>query len=166
MDHSTGKLYTDLYCKPADAHNYLPADSHHPSHCITSLPYSQILRIKRICTKEEDFIKHTDDTKSYFLRQGYSQGIFDNAFSKVQTKTREEILYGARATPTMEATPIPLITTYGNGMPNVTKIMHKHWNVLLSSPIAKETMPSKPMVAYRRPKNIRHSPDCNQLPPR
>lgn len=100
-------------------------------------------------------MKHTNDMQSYFARQGYSQDMFDKALTKVQTRTREEILYGDRPTPEMEAPPIPLITTYGCGMPNVTKIMHKHWNVLLSSPIVKEIMPTKPTVAYRRPKNIR-----------
>ena len=67
MNHETGKLYTDLYCKPTDAHNYLPAQSYHPSHCNKSLPYSQILRLKRICTNKDDFAKHTSDMKGYFL---------------------------------------------------------------------------------------------------
>ena len=49
------KPYTDLYCKPTDAHNYLLYNSCHPKHLTRSLPYSQLLRIRRICQKIEDY---------------------------------------------------------------------------------------------------------------
>ena len=155
MDHSTGKLYTDLYSKPTDAHNYLPATSHHPPHCIKSLPYSQTLRLKRICTKDTDFIKHTDDMRDYFARQGYSNKMFDESLEKVKKLDRQKLLHEERTASKTDAPPIPLITTYGTGMPNITKIMQTHWHTLLSSPILKELLPTKPTVAYRRPKNIK-----------
>ena len=155
MDHSTGKLYTDLYSKPTDAHNYLPADSYHPPHCIKSLPYSQILRLKRICTKNDDFIKHTRDMKTYFKRQGYSDKLFDNAFDKVKDLDRHTLLHGERHVNHDTTIPIPLITTYGTGMPNITQIMRKHWPILMSSPLVKEVLPNTPTVAYRRPPNLK-----------
>jgi hypothetical protein len=49
-----GDLYTTLYSKPTDAHMYLHYTSSHPKHCKTGLPYSQFLRIRRICTKMGD----------------------------------------------------------------------------------------------------------------
>ena len=51
-------LVTDLYTKPTDRNTYLPYDSAHPIHCMRGLPYDQFLRIRRICSKEEDFIHH------------------------------------------------------------------------------------------------------------
>ena len=45
-----GRIWTDLYCKPTDSHNYLHFDSAHPEHNKLSLPYSQYLRLKRICS--------------------------------------------------------------------------------------------------------------------
>ncbi len=60
-----------------------------------------------------------------------------------------------RSMPTTEASPIPLITTYGVGMPNITNMMRKHRDTLLSSPLVKEVMSSQPLVAYRRPENIK-----------
>ena len=56
---------------------------------------------------------------------------------------------------TLEASPVPLITTYGVGMQNITKIMRKHWNTLLSSPLVKEVMSPQPLVAYRHLENIK-----------
>ena len=39
------KLYTNLYSKPTDSHNYLLYDSAHPQHTKRSLPYSQFRRL-------------------------------------------------------------------------------------------------------------------------
>ncbi len=125
MNHAIGKLYTDL-CSKSDAHNYVPADSYHPHHCIKSFPYSQILRLKRICTKEEAFLKYTADMWVYFNRKGYSDKLFDDAFDKVKTLDSQSLLHGERHADDQDIIPIPLITTFGTGMPTITHIMRKH----------------------------------------
>ena len=54
---SKNRLQTTLYKKPTDCQNYLHAKSAHPFSLKKSIPYSQALRIKRICsTFEEDKI--------------------------------------------------------------------------------------------------------------
>ena len=49
-----GGISTDLYVKPTDSNNYLLFSSAHPVHCKRRIPYSQFLRIRRICFKEAD----------------------------------------------------------------------------------------------------------------
>ena len=49
-------IQTDLYTKPTDSHNYLNYKSAHPRHCRAGIPYSQFLRLKRICSTEMTFI--------------------------------------------------------------------------------------------------------------
>ena len=53
---SDNTLYTTLYEKPTDAHLYLHYDSAHHSPCHSRGPYGQFVRIRRICSKNEDFI--------------------------------------------------------------------------------------------------------------
>ena len=48
-----GIMSTDIYNKLADKHQYLSPQSCHPKHCTESIPYSQALRIKRICSNEQ-----------------------------------------------------------------------------------------------------------------
>jgi hypothetical protein len=48
-----GIMSTDIYSKPTDTHQYLSPQSCHPNHCTKSIPYSQALRIKRICFNEQ-----------------------------------------------------------------------------------------------------------------
>lgn len=69
----TGKLYTDLYVKPTDKSNYLHFSSAHPPHCKKSLSYSQFLRINKICTKDEDFERNSEDKSKHFQRRGSLQ---------------------------------------------------------------------------------------------
>ena len=57
-DHD-GTLWTDLYCKSTDSHSYLHYTSAHLSHCKCSLPFSQFLRVRRICSHNSDFLRHS-----------------------------------------------------------------------------------------------------------
>ena len=46
------QLVTDLYVKPTDIHQYLHASWCHISHCKKSIPFSQNLRLNRICSEK------------------------------------------------------------------------------------------------------------------
>ena len=56
---TTEKLQTTLVTKPTDAHSYLQSQSTHPKHLKDSLPYSQSLRLKRICSLPEDIMRRS-----------------------------------------------------------------------------------------------------------
>ena len=64
-------IMTTLYTKLTDSHNYLYYDSAHPQKCKDSIPYSQFLRVRRICTVNSDFDKNTNELCKYFLRRKY-----------------------------------------------------------------------------------------------
>ena len=91
-----GKLWTDLYCKPTDSHMYLHYESAHPSHCKKSLPYSQLLRLKRICTKQEDFVKHCIIICCHFIRRGYPTSLITDAIIKASRVRRMDLLENER----------------------------------------------------------------------
>ena len=52
-----GELKTDLFVKPTDTHQFLDPTSYHPHHCKKRTPYSQALRLKRICSDNTNFDK-------------------------------------------------------------------------------------------------------------
>ena len=70
---SRGNLYTDLYSKPTDTHNYLRYESCHPYQTKSGLPFSELLRVRRICTLESDFQFNAIQIIQYFIRQGYPE---------------------------------------------------------------------------------------------
>ena len=67
------RLATDLYVKPTDTHQYLDATSCHPNHCKTSIPFSQALRLNRICSEPKDFDVRCNELESWLIKRGYDQ---------------------------------------------------------------------------------------------
>ena len=56
-----GVIETDLFVKPTDSHQYLQSSSCHPFHCKKGIPYSQALRLNRICSETNSFDKRCND---------------------------------------------------------------------------------------------------------
>ena len=77
-------LKTDLFCKPTDAHNYLLFSSAHPRSCKSSIPYSQFLRVRRICSDIEDYDKNVTMLGTEFLKRGYPPHTVETAAISVR----------------------------------------------------------------------------------
>ena len=58
-----GIIQTSVYTKPTDAHLYLHYTSFHPKHQKKSIPYSQAIRMKRICSTPDLFKKACKNLK-------------------------------------------------------------------------------------------------------
>ena len=67
---NNNKIETDLYCKSTNSQNYLMNTSSHPLACKNSIPYSQFLRVKTICTNLEELDKHTIELGTHFKQRG------------------------------------------------------------------------------------------------
>ena len=65
-------IETDLFVKPTDSHQYLQSSSCHPFHCKKGIPYSQALRLNRICSETNSFDKRCNDLERFLLERGYS----------------------------------------------------------------------------------------------
>ena len=60
---SKGRLTTDLHIKDTYRHQYLHFNSSHPDYTKRSIVYSQALRLNKICTFENDFLRHRNEMK-------------------------------------------------------------------------------------------------------
>ena len=78
-----GAIYTDLYIKPTDGHQYLHYQLSHPDHIKVSIPSSQALRVSRICLSEKDFRAHTYKMKEWFLAGSYPEKNVNDQIDKV-----------------------------------------------------------------------------------
>ena len=87
-----GYIHTDLYTKSTDAHSYLHFSSCHPSHCKNNIPYSQMLRLRRICSKEEDFRMRCEEFSKYFLERGYKKSVIERAVKRASLQPRADTL--------------------------------------------------------------------------
>ena len=69
-----GNITTDLYVKPTDSHQYLHSSSCHPYHCKKGIPYSQALRLNRICSDLHSFDRRCNDLEKWLIERGTVRG--------------------------------------------------------------------------------------------
>ena len=89
---SEGSLITDLYVKPTDTHQYLHASSCHVYHSKKSIPYSQALRLNRICSNNSLFDKRCNQLEDWLCKRGYSNKMVRNQILAARKFSREDIL--------------------------------------------------------------------------
>ena len=87
-----GNMTTDLYSKPTDKHQYLSPSSCHPKHCFKSIPFSQAIRVKRICSTVETTKQRLGDLRHHLKRQGYNDKDIESVFSKGSEINRNDLL--------------------------------------------------------------------------
>ncbi len=137
---------------PIDTNNYLHHKSSHPRHLKDSLPYSQELRIKHICSKDSEFDKHYRELKTSFSKRGYKNHVIEKQIQKAKTDTRPEALqYETKQSNNR----IPLVTTFHTNLPQLGTILNKHWPLLHIKPNVKSNFIDTPFVEYRRSNNLR-----------
>ncbi|KAL8603472.1 hypothetical protein ACOMHN_038613 [Nucella lapillus] len=109
---------TIKYVKPTDAAMILPFNSCHPRHCPRSIPYSQCLRLRRICSEDSVFEKRCQELKVKLQRRGYPGSLIDAAMRKVSDQPRASTLQYSRRNQQSKADRVPFIVRHN---PKVTK---------------------------------------------
>ena len=145
-------LETDLYCKPTDAHQYLHWTSCHPPHVKKNLPFGLAYRLRRICSTDEYFAKRAEELKEFLLSRQYRSRVIDTAIERAKSIPRKDTFTRKGK---LASKRIPLVTTYQPGLPNLHCIVRKHFPILTASARCKAAIPEVPIIAYRRPVNLR-----------
>ena len=149
-------IETDLYSKPTDSHNYLMYDSAHPQRCKDSIPYSQFLRIRRICSQLEAFDRHVICYTVFFLKRNYPIELLEKAAERARSLDRLMLLEPHIGnTTTQDSDAIYLIMTYHPHDNSLKDLIYHNWEILGKSLATEELYHKKLRCGYRRPKNLR-----------
>jgi hypothetical protein len=157
-------LTTDLYTKPTDTHQYLHSSSCHPYHCKSGIAYSQALRLRRICANDSDFSQHARELKRNLTARGHSAKKAQQAINKVKSLSRSDVLE-KRATSQATNTRIPLVVTFHPKLPPLRNITNDNHHILHTSDRLQQAVPDTPILAYRRPRNLRDLLVRAEVPP-
>ena len=125
-----GKIETDLHVKSMDRHQYLHYTYSHPEHTKRSVVFSQGLRVSRICSREEDFRKHTTEMRSWFYKRGYPKGI-------VEKKMRKVKFSGYTRRNKREKKRVPFVITYHPSLKNIRRIINQTYIFYISMKMLK-----------------------------
>ena len=139
--------------------NHLRFDSDHPQHIKKAIPFGLGMRLRRICSREEDYKRHRRDMKARLEGRGYPGCIVDRALEKLDMcdEGKVETKGGDRAEMNNEKQDIrvPLVLTYSSFLPDVRKVLQKKRHILQNSEKLKKIFVRDPLVAFRRGTNLR-----------
>ena len=150
-----GKLITNLYCKPTDAHFYLHYSSAHPTSCKKGIPYGQFLRLCRICSRITEFDNNAVNLARHFSRCGYPQELIETSLIKARRRDRTELLQLAVPTNATKESTFYFITTHFPGPNSPRAIVEKNWSILARNRPTRTLYDAKIIYGKRRPHNLR-----------
>lgn len=85
-------ISTSVYKKPMSKNMYLSVYSNHPKHLLRALPYSQAIRIKRICSDDDKCKNEIAEMFDRFMDRGYPKTYLDTCKEKLDNKSRNDLL--------------------------------------------------------------------------
>ena len=154
-------LATSVHYKPTDSHSYLLYSSSHPSHVRDSIPYSQFLRLRRLCSDDSEFNSKCDEMSNFLSEVGYPDNILSKALNRVQNVNRESALEPPASTNEQR---IPFtLTFYPNNLAN-SNVVFRNFKILQSDPETAPVFLNPPLVSFKRDRNLRNSLVRSSLP--
>ena len=146
-------VQTTVYRKKTDRNNYLHFSSYHPSSLKKGLPYSQLLRLKRICNTESEYEGQSAEMCDRFRARGYNEHILSISKSKVKPLERTSLL-APKSPGILKKQPIIMSTTFSPISQSIKQIIMKHWHILSSDPEIGNAFPIPPIFAKKRANNL------------
>ena len=82
--------------KPTDTHQYFDSSSCHPYHCKRNIPYSEALRLNRICSNNAFFYQRCNELEHWLHERGSSERVVRQEILERQKIPRNELLENKR----------------------------------------------------------------------
>ena len=159
-DH--GCISTSIFYKPTDSHSYVDYSSNHPRNCLDSIPYSQFLRLRRICSVDSDFQVQCDTLSGFFRNRGYPQAVIDKARARCERVDRRLALIPK---PKVELNKIPLVLPFYEVVSRqISKIIVSNGRVLSQDPDIGFWFKYKFISSYKNHRNIKQHAVRSKLP--
>jgi hypothetical protein len=147
-----GRLETTVYSKPTDSHLYLHATSCHKKASIEGIQKGVALRLRRICSREEDYELKSKEYSAYLVGRGHDPKVVRKNFAEVGKIPRDV----ARAKRNRDSSKNRIIfsTQFAPHGPDIGRIIRKH-QYLLQLKTSNVFPDNSIMVAHKRGKNLK-----------
>ncbi len=89
---SDGRIGTKIFRKPTDGHQYLHWKSAHPTHLKRSIPFAQLLRLKRNCSNPWDYENGRGPLLDRFRKRGYPAAVLERAALRADLRNRSSLI--------------------------------------------------------------------------
>ena len=95
--------------------------------------------------------QNTEELREHLVRRGYDRDVVQKQIDRATSINRRDILNTAK----VAINRVPLVATYHPDRPNISKILCQHLPILHISPKMRQAVPEPPLIANRRPRNLK-----------
>ena len=117
----------------------------HPYSLKKSIPYSQALWIRQICSTFQEYHSHSRKLIEQFVNKGYKKDVVTQQIQKVDHLNQKQLLHQQKH---HNKQCIPLSVPYSPALPNLKDIITKHRHILQANQNCKETFSTLPIIAF------------------
>ena len=128
-----------------------------------NIPYSLALRIVRICSLTEDREERFLELRDLLLSTDYKPKLISSAIDRARNVPRHEAL--KRVVKEKTSNRLVFVINYDPRLPSIPAIVKRHCTTMIQDPRLAEVFPLPPLVAYKRPPNIRDKLIRAKVPP-
>ena len=130
---------------------YLLYSSSHPSHVKNSIPYSQFLRLRRLCSEDSDFSLKSEEMCEFFDKRGYPASVVEAGHHRAQQIDRQSALQTSQKE---NSNRIPFTLTFHPHNHAVKSIILKNFKLLQNDPDTGRIFSQPPLISFKRDKHI------------
>ena len=141
------------YTKPSEKFQYIHRHSAHPNAVFRGLIKGELIRFIRTSTNKDDFLKRAALFKEKLLLRGYTSREFEQIFKQVDRNLRKTYLIEKTDTKG-KCTPLVFTTKYNPHLKGYHAVLTRNWKYIEESDILRKVFPQKPILAFRRNKNL------------
>ena len=141
-----------LQIKPTDSHSYLLHSSSHPAHVKNSIPYSQFLRLRRLCSDDTDLSEKEEEMCQFFKTRRYPDPVIHNSKHRAQSVNPQSAPYSSR-NKLEERIPLTLTFFHPHNI-SVKNIILKNFKLLQHETTTADIFTQPLLISYKRDKNL------------
>ncbi|XP_069821043.1 zinc finger protein 721-like [Dendropsophus ebraccatus] len=150
-------IHTSVFRKATASNSLLHFASSHPLSVKKSIPFSQMLRIRRINNSDETFFVQANELRHRLTARGYPPAVINDAYIKVSNinhislrtpkhrHTNQQNNEQRRFTFSLQNSPLN---------ETIKNIIRKHWYILEQDEDIKTAALNKPLFTFKRSKTI------------
>ncbi|CAJ0927117.1 unnamed protein product [Ranitomeya imitator] len=153
-----GFISTDVFRKSTATNALLHATSSHHPQTFRSVPISQFLRIRRICSDDHTFEQQAMTLKRNLQQRGYNRKVIRAGYRRAKFASRGALLAQSRHKTPMERKDNPsvrFITSFNSEWKEISGTLRKYWPVLLADEDVAPYISNYPSVTWRRSRNLK-----------
>ena len=116
-----------------------------------SIPYSQFLRLRRLCSDDSDFSSKSEEMCQFFEKRGYPVSVVKTGHHRAQQFDRQS----SRQTSQKDKNDrIPFTLTFHPHNHAVKSIILNNFKLLQNDPETGRIFSQPPLISFRRDKNV------------